>query len=105
MKLKKILVVVGILGAFAFAGEKEVSKEEFKGKWPLTVEKAVLECKNMNGIEVPFVVANGKKYGLSGFANRFADGPLQEIWAKNPKLPGTYIDISPLREKALELCK
>jgi len=80
-------------------GNKKLTKQTFKKEWAFTVDAVELQCNDLGeGINAPVVVANGHKYPLTGFAKKYADAPLEEIWRENPNIPGTRVDISPVRE-------
>lgn len=76
--------------------------------WPLTVDSVIVECHYSPKVVIS---VDGKLYGLTGAASR---NPLPDyeqmsvetvIWANNPDFPDTKLSLSPLINKALEICK
>jgi hypothetical protein len=78
-----------------------VSQSNFKGIWPLTVEEGTLLC-NKNA--VTFKTKDGKVYGVNGTAKTRGAQPIEPIWANDPELPGTKLNLSDLLQKGLSLC-
>jgi hypothetical protein len=82
-----------------------VSRETRKDEWPLTVSSGELGCER-NAVTFR---ANGITYAINGPA--MARGKylgwrdIREIWKDNPAIPGTKINIGPMIEKGLLLCK
>jgi hypothetical protein len=108
MTLKIKLAVIGILtmailAACVEASGSEISQAEYGDKWPFTVPSERLEC-------VPYskVVfhAGGVSYAVNGLAmsdNRYRE--IRPIWKDNPEIPGTKINIGPVLDRGLALCK
>ncbi|OBK74825.1 hypothetical protein A5651_07935 [Mycobacterium sp. 1274761.0] len=76
------------------------------GRWPFTVDSATLFCtKGADGERVT-VVANREMYALNGTAKSAKLWPpFDPIWADDPKAPGLKINVGPMIERGLALCK
>jgi hypothetical protein len=83
-----------------------VSREEFGGDWPLTVDEGTLNCEGAAEVgAVTFTAPNGVTYAVNGLAigqDRWPE--IDAIWADNPDIPGTKKNIGPLIDRGLELC-
>jgi hypothetical protein len=78
------------------------------GEWPLTVNKGVVHCDGSGGVgAVIFRAPDGTDYAVNGAAKTARpDLPkIEAIWQKDPAVPGTRINIGPVIDKGLELCK
>lgn len=79
--------------------------------WPLTVPYVVAHCKNIavggrNLQVVTIDTPDGTTYAANGTAKDHTDYPsLQPIWADNPDVEGLKIDISPVIDAGLKLCR
>jgi len=80
-----------------------LSRADFGKQWPLTVEAGVVSCENYSVI---FMDLEGKRYVVNGTATAHYKylPEIDEIWAPDPKVPGSKINISPVIERGLELC-
>jgi hypothetical protein len=81
-----------------------VTREELGDKWPFTVDSGVIAC---DGDAVTFT-AEGVTYAVNGTATAREMGiDINAIWAENPGMPGTglKIDISPIINRGLEMCR
>lgn len=79
-----------------------------KGEWPLTVSKGVVRCEGSDGSgSVIFRAPDGTDYAVNGTAKAVKqDLPeIAAIWKKDPDVPGTRINIGPVIDRGLELCK
>jgi hypothetical protein len=81
---------------------------DFGEKWPLTVAEGQIECRNAtkSGFGEVVFTANGTTYAVNGIAmqtDRYAD--IKAIWRDDPSVQGLKIDISPVLNRGLELCK
>jgi hypothetical protein len=77
-----------------------------KGEWPLTVSEGTVRCDGSGGIgAVTFETPDGQVYGVNGIALSQGLPKIDRIWRKNPDIPGTRINISPVLDKGLSLCK
>jgi hypothetical protein len=97
------------LPASANAGTT-ITKRELGTKWPFTVTSGQLEC--IKGQAVIFH-ANGKIYGVNGFAKSLGYAAIDPIWRGDPEMKkllagtGSFIpkvDIGPVINKGLSLC-
>jgi Protein of unknown function (DUF2511) len=82
----------------------EVSRAEFGNAWPLTVESGTVSCEPPSS--VVFTDDSGNRYAVNGTAMSATDYPdIDAIWAPNPEIDGTKIDISPILDTGLDLCE
>lgn len=74
--------------------------------WPFTVDEVTLRCRQPTGAGWGMATAttsDGREFALNGTArSRYA--PVDPIWAPNPAIRGTKIDIGPAINRALALC-
>lgn len=80
-----------------------VSRKQFGDTWPLTVEEGHIRC--LSGQAVVFS-AGGYVYAVNGTAkgrDKYRD--IDEIWRDDPVYPGLKINIGPLLDYGLSLCK
>ena len=89
--------------------ERVVTKKEFKDKWPLTVDNAVIACIKDSVGKEPLVIIHGEPYGLAGFADaQYGQNNIQALdkyLAKNPNFKGLHKDLGAITDEALKLCK
>jgi hypothetical protein len=79
-----------------------VSRAELGDAWPLTVDDGVLACRDGS---VTFT-AGGNSYAVNGTAKTATSLPdIDAIWADDPSTPGLKINIAPLIERGLALCR
>ena len=79
-----------------------------EGEWPLTVSEGVVRCEGSDGSgSVIFRAPDGTDYAVNGTAQTVKqDLPeIEAIWKKDPDVPGTRINIGPVIDRGLELCK
>lgn len=79
-----------------------------KGEWPLTVSEGVVRCEGSDGSgSVIFRAPDGTDYAVNGTAKTVKqDLPeIEDIWKKDPDVPGTRINIGPVIDRGLELCE
>ncbi len=78
-----------------------ISRQTFDGVWPLTVEFGTLRCER--AFSVVFRAPDGTDYAVNGLAA--SDYPeIRPIWADDPSIPGSKINIGPLIDLGLTLC-
>ncbi|WP_311380760.1 DUF2511 domain-containing protein [Arthrobacter sp. ISL-28] len=84
----------------------------FGDKWPLTVPYVVAHCEDITvagrHLQVATVVdaPDGKTYAANGTAKDHGNYlDIDPIWAANPGVSGLKINISPVIDAALALCK
>ena len=90
----------------------EVKAADFGARWPLTINSGTLRCNypvpGNHSATALTISAGGKTYALNGTARGHAakNGWLEinPIWRDNPGIPGTKIPITPLIERASQLC-
>lgn len=94
------------------AASTKVSRDEFKGDWPLTIDSGTLTCErflNFKSVKLVTLSSGGKTYALNGIASGQAKKrgflDIYTIWRDHPKLPGLKVNIGPLIERALALCE
>ncbi|ADV01286.1 DUF2511 domain-containing protein [Alicycliphilus denitrificans] len=89
-----------------------VTRAEFASAWPLTVERGTLRCMypvpTMPQLHAHLVVVDGVFYALNGVAHSHAAKmgwrPIDAIWRDNQAIPGTKVPITPLVQRAAQLC-
>jgi len=96
--------------SLSHAGSAQVSQSDFGSNWPLTVSKGTLSCAPLGGdLGIVTFSENGKTYAVNGLAKGRAKQngwrAIDEIWKANPSVPGTKINIGPLIDRGLSLCK
>jgi Protein of unknown function (DUF2511) len=78
----------------------EVSRTDFRGDWPLTVESGVLACESAGAVTF---TANGTTYAVNGIAeSQDAGADIDPIWTDTGA--GLKKNIGPLIDRGLELC-
>lgn len=101
------LAIIGSSVSGCGSGDTEVKRDSFEaivGDWPLTVDSAVVACGVRNKLSVG-VTVNGKKYALNGTAKTFEGwSPLDAIWAPNPEIPGSKVNVGDLIDYAARKC-
>lgn len=89
-------------------------REAWSGTWPLTIDGGMLTCTNVlragGQPAVYLTTRNGDMWPLNGVAkahhSSFGAKPdITPIWRDNPDLPGTKVNIGPLVQKGLRLCR
>lgn len=106
--IKRRIAGVGIIAMSLLAGITtafgvEISEVEYGDRWPFTVASGDLECVTPSKV---IFRAGGRTYAVNGTAgadNRFAN--IRPIWKDNPEIPGTKINIGPVINQGLTLCK
>ncbi|WP_263091754.1 YebY family protein [Curtobacterium sp. RIT-PI-V] len=84
---------------------------KFGDEWPLTVPYVVVRCKNITvgGMDLNVVTLkapDGTRYAVNGTAQAHTAYPeIDPIWAPNPDVDGLKIDIAPVIDAGLKLCK
>jgi hypothetical protein len=101
------LFVISSFSCIAFAGETiYVTEKEYGDQWPFTVTEGQLGC--IGGSRSIIFIANGKTYAVNGMAlnqaGRMGWSKIDEIWKKNPQIPGAGISIGTIIDKGLSLC-
>ena len=88
---------------------KYVTKAEYGDEWAFTFDDGVISC-----IKGGVFIADGRtlvKYPLTGLSMTYMRNgmipakPLEEVWLKNPKNPGTKINVGPFIQEGLKLCE
>lgn len=104
-----LLALIALLSMGCGVNSKEVTKKEFGIQWPFTYDTATLTCYQDGDIKSPVVTVNGKRYGLTGFAdNKYGASDINainEVWVKRSDGSGLMVDLGPITKAALELCK
>lgn len=75
----------------------EVSRETYRGRWPLTVDAGELRCEPGAGdtVTVTFLAPDGTAYPVNDFTD--ADASIRRIWNEG-------VTLLPLLETALKVC-
>lgn len=85
------------------SNEQKMSRADLGDDWPLTVESGIVRCEGAG--EIYFDAANGTTYAVNGLAlGRDTAPKIDPIWANNPDIKGTKINIGPIIDQGLELC-
>jgi len=83
-------------------GTRMITRADFGDEWPFTTEEGMLLC---NEGSVTFL-SGGRVHAVNGTAKDRTGFPgVDAIWADNPTFPGTKIDIGPIIEAGLALCR
>lgn len=104
----KYLVILSILflpccGRNTQSGVK-LTKADFGERWPLTIDEGIIDCVNQSVI----FKTNKNTYAVNGTAkNRNEYSDIMEIWKVDTSYhdPNVRMDISPLLDAGLKLCK
>lgn len=88
----------------------QITESEYGEEWPLTVKEGTINCKSLGTLGIITFNANGIIYAVNGTAKARArqNGwrEINEIWKDNPNPQyGPKINIAPLVQKGLSLCK
>lgn len=80
----------------------DLDRADFGDTWPLTVDSGTVYC--LDGAVTFYTY--GHEYTINGTARTLHPTwpTIDEIWAPNPDVPGTSIDISPVLDAGLALC-
>lgn len=80
-----------------------VSRTDYPGTWPLTVDDGELWCDG--GALTITVRSASDSYSLNGAAEaNHSNKPIDSIWADDPSSPGLKMSIAPLVAAAQKLC-
>lgn len=82
-----------------------ISRESMGDKWPLTVDSGVVACDGTSTYGAVTFTANGVTYGVNGAALQQGLPKIDPIWSDDPSIPGTKINIGPIIDAGLALCK
>ncbi|MBD1864296.1 MULTISPECIES: DUF2511 domain-containing protein [Trichocoleus] len=103
------IVFSGVLPIMAATSNSiTISQAEFGDSWPFTVSNGELYCIGEgNGQQVGAVVfaTEDESYAVNGTAKALGYKAIEEIWRSNPAIPGTKINIGPIIQRGLEICK
>ena len=76
-----------------------IKKEQYPETWPFTFDS----CEIFSVAFQAYVTSpNGRCYQLNGVPAVLRIRPLEKVWLKNPKIPGTRISIAPFIQLALD---
>ncbi len=80
-----------------------MSGADWGNRWPLTVDYGTVSCEQ--GSWVIFRAPDGMQYAVNGSAMMGTTLPsIRKIWAVNPSIEGSRIDISPIIDTGLAIC-
>lgn len=106
--MKVLFALLVSIPLASYAESSEVSKGNFEGEWPLTVDGGTLDCQNEAGARLVTITSAGKTYALNGTARGKAKqrgwSEVDSIWKDNPEVSGLKINIGPLVDFGLSLC-
>ena len=106
--MKYVLSVSTFLMLLSCTSQKEsgqkLTKADFEDRWPLTVDEGIIDCVN----QAVIFKTNSKTYAVNGTATnskKYLD--IIEIWGVDTAYhdPNIRMDISPLIDVGLKLCK
>jgi hypothetical protein len=107
-----LLLTMLTMPLLANAASVQVSRSQFKGDWPLTVESGTLSCEPFRAVPSLQLVtfsSKGTTYAVNGTARGQAKKrgwlEIDPIWRKDPSAPGLKVNIGPLIDRGLALCK
>lgn len=120
--MSKVLMLLSLSALTFLVSAGEISQKDYGDKWPFTVEKGDLACRN-NAV---FFVVNGTAYAVNGVASAQGYNDITPIWRENPELLEfakqvakkenrslvdvqkemgiSRVNISPILNAGLELC-
>lgn len=89
-----------------------VTRAEFGGQWPLTVDAGVLRCMfpvpDRPQLHALLIVVDGATYAINGIAQshaaKYGWRDVRPIWRENAAIPGTRVAMAPLLARAEKLC-
>ena len=86
--------------------EMTIIRSEFKGVYPFTVDEGVLRCEFNKGVPLVYFGAEGSMYALNGSAKTASPKlpKVDKIWADNPSVSGTKLNIGDVIDAGLALC-
>lgn len=91
--------------ASVVAPDGTISRESVGEDWPLTVESGIVACEGNNGYGAVSFTADGTTYGVNGVALQQGLPRIDPIWADDPSIPGGKLNIGPIINAGLALCK
>lgn len=85
-----------------------ISEEDFGERWPFTQPEMHLSCLPGKAVVV-MDVNTGAMYPINGVASSKAQQmgmePLETVWREHPELEGLRVDIGPVIQQGLGLCR
>ncbi len=110
--MKVILALVLVLALAMGCGASNamtVNEADYDNAWPLTIPEATLICEPVDAV---FLEVDGLYYGGNGFGSMYikrehplAHRDLESIWRPDPRGINPRMNISPLLDGGLKLCK
>lgn len=89
-----------------------IAEADLGDEWPLSVPDGLLSCRPVEGGDDLGAIVFGTDdtaYAINGIARGRADDEgwreIDEIWLDNPAIPGSKVDIGPLIDLGLRLCR
>lgn len=111
-KIPLIFLVVSLLPAIVLASSLKISKGQFSGDWPLTIDSGLLNCELSSvspNLQLVTFTSNGKTYALNSTARGQSKNrgwlEVNQVWKENTSIPSTKVSIGPLIDRGLALCK
>ncbi|CAN5634546.1 hypothetical protein BH23GEM7_BH23GEM7_27190 [soil metagenome] len=84
------------------AGRANISRTDYGDRWPLTVESGRLECRGAGAV---VFVQGGREYAVNGMAKSAGARDIDPIWRADPSDLGYKVNIGPLIDDGLKLCR
>lgn len=87
--------------------EAHITKNNFRGIYPFTVDKGILRCEFNNGLPLIYFGANGSMYALNGSAKSASPKlpSVDKIWMDNPTVVGHKLSLDDVIRAGLVLCE
>ena len=104
-------LMIVVVTRHAWSLEMDISQADYGKAWPLTIPEATLYCEqNMVWVVYRRIAYPVNGMASAGLAKRYRSltvHPIEDIWLHDDRYPGTglRINISPLIDDGLKLCK
>lgn len=83
-----------------------MSRADFPGSWPLTVESGTLRCVGSGGVGDVTFETGGRVYAVNGTAkSEPGTVDIRPIWADDPQAAGLKKNMAALTDAGLALCR
>ena len=99
-----MLFLTAIVSGCSYSTNMKINRDDLGDTWPFTVNSGVIACNHPSSAVVFFT--NEKIYAVNEVAKgqkRYAD--VREILRAHPSVAGSKIDIGPILDRGLKLCR
>jgi hypothetical protein len=86
-------------------GGKQVTRDQFGAKWPLSVDRATLHCTGTRGAGAVTLYADGITYALNLQAQGTGYAQPGPIWVDDKDNAGMKLPMGPLVVEGMKLCR